>query len=254
MDNALSFSRLAPLLAPYRFLSVDLSGHGLSSWRSPDASYNLWDDVPQLMLILDQLDVDSVLLMGHSRGAGIGLLLASILAERCIGLVLIDGLLATYHDDRNSAQQLARSVRERKKYVTRSPRYFDSIADFVAKRGTYGFDGGSAEMLAPRTLEKTDRGWRLRSDPRLFGASPLWYGERQRAELYGSLRCPTLAIKATEGLFSRLDSPSKMLAEAEKHVPQWRLIEQPGNHHLHMDDELAPQLAAHCLDFFAAGT
>ena len=57
LDNALSFAVLAPLLTHYRVISIDLSGHGLSSHRSADANYHIWDDIPQLMAVIDQLGV-----------------------------------------------------------------------------------------------------------------------------------------------------------------------------------------------------
>ena len=106
LDNALSFAKMAPHLAPHRVISIDLSGHGLSSWRSADATYNLWDDLPQLVEILDQLNLERVVLMGHSRGAAIAVLLAGVLSERVQALIMIDGLLATFVDQRNALQQL----------------------------------------------------------------------------------------------------------------------------------------------------
>ena len=55
LDNALSFASLAPLLTDYRMIALDLSGQGLSDHRSPDATYHIWDDIPQLLSIIKQL-------------------------------------------------------------------------------------------------------------------------------------------------------------------------------------------------------
>ena len=49
LDNALSFSVIAPFLNKYRLIALDLSGQGLSDHRSLDATYHIWDDVPQLL-------------------------------------------------------------------------------------------------------------------------------------------------------------------------------------------------------------
>ena len=46
LDNALSFSVLAPHLAQFRLVALDLSGQGHSDHRSADATYHIWDDVP----------------------------------------------------------------------------------------------------------------------------------------------------------------------------------------------------------------
>ena len=60
LDNALSFARLGPALRSFRFVSVDMSGHGLSDHRSADATYNIWDDLPQLQQIVDRLSISQV--------------------------------------------------------------------------------------------------------------------------------------------------------------------------------------------------
>ena len=52
LDNALSFSVMAPFLSKYRLIALDLSGQGLSDHRSSDATYHIWDDVPQLLSLI----------------------------------------------------------------------------------------------------------------------------------------------------------------------------------------------------------
>ena len=42
LDNAASFSQLAPLLTDFYVVAVDLTGHGQSARRSADASYQIW--------------------------------------------------------------------------------------------------------------------------------------------------------------------------------------------------------------------
>ena len=71
LDNALSFARLAPLMDGCHFVAIDLSGHGLSSHRSADASYHIWDEIPQLLKVIDQLDSNPIAVIGHSRGAAV---------------------------------------------------------------------------------------------------------------------------------------------------------------------------------------
>ena len=76
LDNALSFSVVAPKLAGYRVIALDLSGQGFSDHRSPDATYHIWDDIPQLLSVADQLGFEKLAVAGHSRGAAIAVLLA----------------------------------------------------------------------------------------------------------------------------------------------------------------------------------
>ena len=254
LDNALSFSKLAPYLTPHRVISVDLSGHGLSGWRSADATYNLWDDLPQLVEIVNQLNLDRVVLMGHSRGAAIAVLLAGVLSERVPALIMIDGLLATFFDQRNALQQLKNFIRDKKKYAQRDERYFRSEAEFIARRCSYGFDENSGRLLVPRALETTALGLRLRSDPRLFGASANGFRQQQRRDIYSGIAVPALGIFAGTDESPPNDYRKAMLEEAKTDMPHLQTERYLGTHHLHMDDGLAPELANRCkmfLDFCA---
>ncbi|WP_236638195.1 alpha/beta fold hydrolase [Mangrovicoccus ximenensis] len=82
MDHAASFAELAPRLGGCHVVAPDLSGQGLSGHRSPHATYNIWDDLPQLAGLLDRLGWDSCVLLGHSRGANISALLAATATTR----------------------------------------------------------------------------------------------------------------------------------------------------------------------------
>lgn len=243
LDNALSFDEIAPALSPFRVISLDLSGHGLSSWRSRDSTYNIWDDIPQLVTVVQQITSGSVVVMGHSRGAAIATILASILGDRCSHLVLIDGLINAFNDDNNTVDQLSRFVADRQKYLSRAPRFFESLDGFVERRRAFGFDDSSAIKLAPRALEATSSGLRLRTDPRLHGASALWLSEAQRDEIYAGVTAPVLGICATEGLFARSGTPGKMLEEARQHIERFECVHHAGSHHLHMDTAHAASVA-----------
>src|SRR5690606_21588204 len=65
LDNAGSFDLLAPLLHGCRTVSLDLAGHGASGFRSPDASYDLWQDVDDLLDVTDELGWPRACLLGH---------------------------------------------------------------------------------------------------------------------------------------------------------------------------------------------
>ena len=93
LDNAASYTMLAPWLEQYYVVALDLTGHGRSDWRAANASYHIWDDLPELVGVLDELGWDRFCLMGHSRGAIISCLLASTLPERVDRLVLLDAVM-----------------------------------------------------------------------------------------------------------------------------------------------------------------
>jgi pimeloyl-ACP methyl ester carboxylesterase len=74
-------------------VALDLTGHGQSDWRSADASYQIWDDLPEIVGVLDTLGWDTCDLVGHSRGAIISTIIASAFPERVRHLVLLDAVV-----------------------------------------------------------------------------------------------------------------------------------------------------------------
>lgn len=55
LDNAMSFSRLAPKLAGLRIVALDFAGHGHSAHRAEGASYLLWDYALDVLMVAEQL-------------------------------------------------------------------------------------------------------------------------------------------------------------------------------------------------------
>ena len=53
LDNAGTFDLLAPRLEGTHLIALDCAGHGLSGHRSPDATYNVWQDVPEVFAVAD---------------------------------------------------------------------------------------------------------------------------------------------------------------------------------------------------------
>jgi len=81
LDNASTFDLLAPRLEGCEVVALDLAGHGLSGSRSPDAAYNIWEDVGDLLAVCEQLGWARCNLLGHSRGAAIAMLFAGAFPE-----------------------------------------------------------------------------------------------------------------------------------------------------------------------------
>jgi len=53
---------------PLATVCMDFSGHGNSSHKSKDASYNMAERVIEVSNVADALKWDSFILMGHSMG------------------------------------------------------------------------------------------------------------------------------------------------------------------------------------------
>ena len=249
LDNALSFAALGPLLTDYRVIALDLSGQGLSDHRSPDATYHIWDDVPQLLSIVTQLDLPELAILGHSRGAAISVLLAATLGPRCSHLVLLDGMLPHPTEDESAATQFLLAQKDHEALAGYAPRVFQNDAEFVAARIRLGFSEESARMLAPRAIRRVPDGFVLNHDPRLNHASAIKLTPAMCSAFYGAVTAPTLALIAENGLRVRAGLDSALATVTE--IAQCTVARVPGSHHTHME-EGAAEIADHIRSFLAA--
>jgi len=242
---------LAPHLAQFRLVALDLSGQGHSDHRSADATYHIWDDVPQLLGIVEQLDEGSVTVMGHSRGAAIAVLLAAALGDRCSHLVLLDGMLPIPAEETAAPQQFVQAQRDREAARTRRRRHFTDVAGFINARVKLGFSESSARLLAPRALRSHDNGFELTHDPRLNQASAVKLTAGMIAAFYASLSVKTLVLVAEEGLRVRTGLEASL--QAISHLSDCSVQRVPGKHHTHME-EGAEIIATKVVSFFEGAT
>jgi len=247
LDNAASFSYLAPLLEGYYVVALDLTGHGQSARRSADASYQIWDDLPEILGVLEALGWDSFQLMGHSRGAIIASLLASAFPERVRGLALLDALSPQPVAEQNFPAQLRKALQEKPRLVGRSNRVFSGIEEAVANREKSGLDSEAARRLVERNLRACSGGVTWTTDARLRGASAVKMTQGQINAVLGALQMPTLLLLARD---STLQLPG--LAEyAQRYIEHIAVHTVAGGHHFHMESSVS-EISEHLRRFLAS--
>ncbi len=246
LDNAASFRLLAPLLEGYHVVAVDLTGHGQSDWRSADATYQVYDDVPQLVALADQLGWETFRLMGHSRGAIMSSILAAAFPERVSQLVLLDGVYPPPVPESEFVGQMRNFVRERQRLAARKPRVYPDLDAAVAAREEQGLSAEAAHYIATRNLRPCSGGYELTTDPRLRGASAVKLTPGQVSAMLDGLRCPVLLLMAQRGLAV---THAKRFSALDQHVPLAQVETFPGGHHFHMEAGVA-KLGDRILVFF----
>ena len=168
LDNAASFWKLAPLLENYQVIAIDLPGHGLTDDRSPDATYQIWDDLPQLVRLIEDVSSLPIVLMGHSRGAIISLLLAAVLSEKVWSMVALDAFYQDPQPEGNITNQLKKFIKERQNLINKKPTYLRNRDDVIRRRCSVGLSLDAVEILARRSLlHVQDKGYFWRFDQRL---------------------------------------------------------------------------------------
>ncbi|MEO0992074.1 MAG: alpha/beta hydrolase [Pseudomonadota bacterium] len=245
LDNAGSFSALGPLLTGWRVVAVDLPGNGLSDHRSPDATYNIWDDLVQIDGLVKALGGQAVLL-GHSRGAIQSILYAAAQPASVAAVVALDALVSEPFPERDLPKQLGRFLTDRTRHLGKPERLFPDRKAFIGRRQVHGVGAAAAQAIAERALEPTEGGMRLRGDPRLMGASALKLTAGEIEAVLKAVRAPVLALMAEDGLRSRpgrgAERPEDLLADCSS-------LTLRGDHHFHLDPDVAPEIAGRIRDF-----
>lgn len=234
LDNAASFACLAPFLTGFHVVALDLTGHGQSAHRSKDASYQIWDDLPEILGVLEALGWDTFDLMGHSRGAIIATLLASTYPERVNRLVLLDAVSPEAVAEESFPLQMRKALHDKRRLLAQTNRVFSSVDEAIAYRVERGLSAAAAKVLVERNLRVCPGGVTWTTDPRLRGASAVKLTEAQIRAVLDALKMPTLLMLAQDA--------SRQLPEladyARRYIKHLTLQTIEGGHHFHMESSV----------------
>lgn len=251
LDNAATFSRLAPLLNGLRIVALDLPGHGHSDHRPFGSAYNIWDYAHDVLQTAEQFGWRRFSLLGHSMGAIVAVLLAGAMPERVERLALIDGVIPFTGEAAGAPQKLGESLRALLTVEDKRKPVYATFEQAVAARmkGVGAVSWEAAELLAQRGLMPVPGGYTWRTDARLMLPSPMRLSRAHAQAFIQAVACPASLVLAEQGLMVEPD-----LLELAQSLP-FNLCHLPGGHHLHLDDQAgAMAVAAVFNPFFAAAT
>lgn len=231
LDNAASFDVLAPLLNDCHIIAMDMPGHGLSDHKSPQANYNIWDDLLDILAIADEMDWETFSLLGHSRGGMMSMLLASVMPDRIDNLVLLDTLLPPPVAADDAAKQLRLFIRQQRSAIRKKLPSYSSVEEAIQARcRASGMDVDSARLIVERGTKWVDDSVCWTSDPRLTTASAFKMTESHNRSFSAALAIPSLVLMAEQG-YSGKKGLMGLTASNENIVYQTL----PGGHHFHME-------------------
>ena len=248
LDNAASFIPIAPpFLSSYRFIALDLPGHGRSDHRPPGVAYHFVDWVSVVMEVADVLGLDQFTLMGHSMGAGISTIVAGTFPERIACAVFLEGLgpLASCAEDAPNNLKLhinqGNQLREKKL----KPYSSKKVARDILTQATGLSDLSAMTLISRGMLEVEDGGFVWRSDPRMRQRSAARLTESQVLAFISQIKSPALLLTATEGL----PFDEEIMSERKRCLQGLESHELEGNHHVHM--ERFDEVSTCVLDFIS---
>lgn len=251
LDNAASFTRLAPRLAEVldiRIVAIDFRGHGHSKHAPVGSDYALWDYCHDVLDAMDTLGIEQVSLLAHSMGAAVACLVAAAMPERVARLTLIDGLGALNTPAEETANQLRKGLIAYRRPHSRPPRYAD-IESAVAARvagGVTALDSVTAMPLVERNTEATADGYvQMCTDSRLLKPSLVRFTPEQVLAQLACIQAPVLLIEGEQGILGGrewAEQARQAVNDLTRHV-------LPGGHHLHLEPKavaaVAEVVAAH---------
>ncbi|MBO9495445.1 alpha/beta fold hydrolase [Thalassotalea sp. G20_0] len=236
LDNAASFTPMAPKLEGIRLIAVDQAGHGLSEHRPAWFSYDVWHYVEDLVYIAESLQLERFGLLGHSMGGVVSAMAAgSVLKDQVTGLVAIDGLFPWPKNPEDAPEALANYINQRRTPVDQLPvtRYRSKqLAVRARAMGQFKVSRQSSELLVDRSIIKDGDDWIWTADPRLKQGSPTRFSLEQTLAFPRQITCNAHMVYVDSGPIS------DAINQYHQKLPNIHFHPMSGNHHLHMDDQV----------------
>lgn len=250
LDNAGTWDALAPdWPAGHRLIAIDYAGHGLSSHIPPGKTYHYLEGATLIERISRHYGWKTFALLGHSMGAGICSVYASLYPDKVDALLMIDLVRpVTRHPDnfiertRESVDQLLSletkfSSMHGKVYGSEEEAYRRLLEGAIQVNGENSVTEEAAHIILQRGVKKLEdgSGFVFTRDLRhrvgsLYGLHPE-YMEKVAA----GIKCRHLLIKATRSPNYESDEEIDKTLQIYRQNPlfQYRILE--GNHHLHLN-------------------
>ena len=251
LDNAASFSQLAPLLAKqdYHVIAIDFPGHGRSHHRAVGHNYGFIDYLLDIQPVFDQL-TQPLTVVAHSMGAAIVSMYVAAYPKAVDKLVLIEnlGAIPPYQQGEATAK-LRTALDEWRNHSLEHQRHYPSIDHAIkARQKATPMPADILRPMIERGLGKTVNGYHWITDKRLRLGSLVRLNEQQIQEFLADIQVPSQLILA-EPLSYAMNYPSFQDRLNALNPQQVDKIEGP--HHLHMTNA---KTVADCILTFLSHT
>lgn len=249
LDNAASFHRLGPLLGEhYRFVAVDLPGHGHSDYLQPGAAYYIWESLDALYDICQCFAGQDIHLLGHSMGGVMAGLYSATFPQQIKSLILIDSMGPITTSAKQAPEQLAKGILEHRKPAP-VLKVFRCLQDAIDARvkASQTLQGEEIAPVVERNLIAAEGGLCWRTDPRLRRASKVRFTEDQVEAFWSNIKIPVCGVVAERGII-----PSQWLQARGALIDKLTVNRVAGHHHLHCQKEGAETSANLIHEFLKA--
>ncbi len=237
LDNAASFTQLAPLLANegYEVIAIDFAGHGKSTHRAEGHFAHFGDFVIDVHDVIEELKWHNCTILGHSMGAAMSMMYCAAFPENINKQILIENLgPVPAYEKGSAAKNLRESLKQWQQHTTKHRHFYSTVEEALkVRQKATPMDSDILRPMVKRGIKKTKKGFRFRTDKRLRMGSLIRFTEEVVQDILTSKKPPTQLIIA-EPLSYALQYPS--LKQRIKKLNAEQTIKIKGHHHLHMDN------------------
>lgn len=215
--NCRCWEVMASTLVPqYRVMAMDLRGRGRSD--RPDQGYSLDHHIRDINCLLDDLDIEKVVLMGHSLGAFIGLAFAAEYPDRTDRLILVDG------GGDLSKEQMDKVFSGIKPALDRLEMVFPSVEAYLKKMNEVPYIQPWSPVIETYyryEIEPTEGGVHTNIQPAHIQEEAANIRKVACATFYPKVSCQVLILRAPNGLLSQDDIllPENVIAKMLNEIP-----------------------------------
>jgi pimeloyl-ACP methyl ester carboxylesterase len=225
--NHTCWQSMADILAPdYRLIAHDLRGRGES--EKPAKGYSVEIHAQDLGALLDHFGLKSAVVMGHSLGAHIGLYFATHFPKRVKKLILVDGGIDVRAEILDS---LAPAINRLGLEFPSMEMFLQMLQGLPMLQGRWNdylerYFRYDVEVLPSGAVRSKVAKHAIEEELANLARERLWI-------LHHQVRCPTLILRAPEGLLTATDclmtqDEAEAMAEA---IPKSRLVVVPKTNH-----------------------
>ena len=213
----------ADFCADHHVLSLDQRGHGDSAWAEPP-NYAYERFAADLHEVVEKLDLNDFVLIGHSMGGTIALMYAATYPGRVNRLVIVDTTL----------QMTAERVATLREVGTRQGSSSATQEEFVTRfrlrpAGTTAAPGILRHLGQNSGRQQADGSWRHKFDRNVYALRETVDG----LPCWNRISIPALLVKGQ--LSERITS--QVFSGVKARCPQIELVEVPAsNHHVTLDN------------------
>ena len=247
LDNAASFNQCIDYMPDFHWFSLDCAGHGKSQHRAEGSFYHLWDYVLDTVQFIEALNA-KVWLVGHSMGASVAMLVASVIPDKVHGLVMLDNLGPLTSSPSQRVSQLQHAIKKMGYDRPESRGYENQEAMIQARMNGFtklGYNASKALILRG-SQQSEDGRYRWRHDPKLTFPSPFRMDKESVEAFIKSVTCPTLILLASQGIFANSGKEAEQMCN---HFSDGELDWCEGGHHFHLEDETHLEIAKKVYSF-----